>query len=275
MGTFRKLGTYFLIFVIFLISASFVSAETTFERIRRTGVLRMAGQVGGDPYWIKDIKTGEWSGFAVEFGKDLAKELGVKLEVVESGFGQSILDLEANKIDISFCLSPTPKRALVVEFTRPLYFLSHGVIVRPGFKEVKTWEDLNNPKVRIVADIGSTHEMFARRYAPKANIVVYKTLDEVVMAMLAKKADIISTTMILGLKSVRKNPALGKFVIPKPVVGGPVCAAVPRENDKTFRDFVSIWADYNRGLANIQEWILQALYATGVKASDIPRDLQF
>jgi polar amino acid transport system substrate-binding protein len=275
MGTFRKLGTYFLVFSIFLMSASFATAETSMERIRRTGVLRMAGQVGGEPYWIKNLKTGEWSGFAVEFGKDVAKELGVKLEVVESGFGQSILDLEANKIDISFCLSPTPKRALVVEFTRPLYFLSHGVIVRPGFKKVNTWEDLNNPKVRIVADIGSTHEMFARRYAPKAHIVVYKTLDEVVMAMLGKKADVISTTLILGLKSVKKNPELGKFIIPKPVVAGPVCAAVQREPDKTFRDFVSVWADYNRGLGNIEDWILKALYETGVKPSDIPRDLKF
>jgi polar amino acid transport system substrate-binding protein len=275
MGTFKKLGVYFLVLAAFLTSASFVTAETTMERIRRTGVLRMAGQAGGEPYWIKNLTTGEWSGFAVEFGKDLAKELGVKLEVVESGFGQSILDLQANKIDVSFCLSPTPKRALVVEFTRPLYFLSHGVIVRPGFKEVKTWEDLNNPKVRIAADIGSTHETFARRNAPKANIVAYKTLDDVVMAMLGKKVDVISTTLILGLKSVAKNPSLGKFIIPKPVAGGPVCAAVQREEDKTFRDFVSIWADYNRGLGNIQEWMLKALYETGVKPSDVPRDLQF
>jgi len=275
MGTFRKLGICFLVFAALLMSASFVTAETTFERIRRTGVMRSAAQVGWAPYWTKNLTTGEWEGFAVEFGKDLANELGVKLEHVESTSGQSILDLQVNKIEISFCLTPSPKRMLSVDFTRPLYFLSHGVIVRPGFKQVKTWEDLNDPKVKIVADLGSTHEMFARRYAPKANIAVFKTRDEATMALLGRRADVLSTTMILGLTAVKKNPELGKFVIPKPALFGPVCAAVPREDDKTFRDFVSNWADYNRGLGNIQEWMLKAIYSMGVKASDIPPDLQF
>jgi polar amino acid transport system substrate-binding protein len=236
----------------------------------------MAGQVGGEPFFAKDIVTGEWRGFAIDFGKDLAKELGVKLEVVESGWGQSVLDLQTNKIELSMALTPMPKRALSVDFSTPVYYTPYGVIVRPGFKQVKTWEDLNDPKITIAADIGTTHETFARRYAPKANIIVFKTWDEVIMAMTGKRADAISTGALGGLTTVSKNRQIGKFVIlEEPLISGPVSAAVPRENDKTFRDFVSIWADYNRLVGNTREWILRALYATGVNPSDIPRGLSF
>ena len=251
------------------------TAESTFERIRKNGVLRMAAQVGGDPYFNRDLTTNEWYGFCVDFGNDIANELGVKLQVVESTYGQSVLDLQANKIDISFGLSPTPKRALVIEFTRPLFFNTHGIVTVKGFNKGKTWEELNNPNVRIAVDIGSTHETFARRYAPKAKIIGFKTRDEAVMAVLSKKADCLVNTVITSLTMLKKSPELGKFIIPNPAIFGPVCAGVPREDDKTFRDFISVWADYNRGLGNIQEWILKALGKVGIKASDIPSDFSF
>lgn len=272
MKTYRRLGVYFLVFATLLVSASFATAESTFEMVRRTGVLRMAGQTGGEPYFQKDLKTGEWSGFAIDFGKDIAKELGVKLKVVESGYGQSVLDLQANKIDISFALTPTPRRMLSIDFTRPLFYNSHVIV---GHKEVETWEELNNPNVKIAVDIGSTHEMFARRYAPKAKILALKTRDEVVMAVLSKRADVMVTTVIIGLANVEKRPELGKFMIPKPTLFGPTCAGVRREQDKTFRDFVSNWADYNRGLGNVREWIIIALGKMGIEASDVPPEFQF
>ena len=43
---------------------------------------------------------------------------GSPVEIIESTWGNSVLDLQANKIDIMFGLSPTPSRALILEFTR-------------------------------------------------------------------------------------------------------------------------------------------------------------
>jgi polar amino acid transport system substrate-binding protein len=235
----------------------------------------MAAQQGEEPYWKKDLKTGEWSGFGIEFGKDIAKEMGVKLEVFESTSGQSVLDLLANKIDISFALTPTPRRMLSIDFTRPLFYNVHLIVAAPDFKKGKTWEELNDPKVTIAVDLGSTHEMFARRYAPNAKILAYKTFDECIMALQSKRADCFVNTVFKALATLKKNPGIGKIIIPKPLNAGPTCAGVQRDQDKLFRDFVSNWADFNRGLGNIQEWIIKALGDMGIKASAIPSEFQF
>jgi polar amino acid transport system substrate-binding protein len=92
------------------------AADNTLDRIRANKVLRIAVLPGELPYFNKDLATGTWSGFAIEMANDIAKLLDVKLEYTESTYGNSILDLQSNKIDLGFALNPTPQRALVVDF---------------------------------------------------------------------------------------------------------------------------------------------------------------
>ena len=92
------------------------TADNTLDRIRANKVLRIAVLPGELPYFSKDLATGNWSGFSIEMANDLAKLLDVKLEYTESTYGNSVLDLQSNKIDLGFALNPTPQRALVIDF---------------------------------------------------------------------------------------------------------------------------------------------------------------
>src|SRR5215469_15994819 len=85
--------------------------EWTIDRIQRAKVLRIAALPGEAPYFNKDIATGEWSGMCIEMAKDIAGVFEAKVEYLESTYGNSVLDLQANKIDLAFSLNPTPKRA--------------------------------------------------------------------------------------------------------------------------------------------------------------------
>src|SRR4051812_1273841 len=58
--------------------------ESTFERVTRTKVLRIAALPGELPYFSKDIATGDWSGSAIDMAKDIAKIWDAKLEYIES-----------------------------------------------------------------------------------------------------------------------------------------------------------------------------------------------
>jgi polar amino acid transport system substrate-binding protein len=271
----RMTGTLAFLLVASLAVASTAAAQqSTFERVKKTGVLRVAAIVGEEPYFRKDLKTGEWSGFQIDMARDLAKELNAKLEIVESTWGNQILDLQSNKIDVAFGVNPTPKRALVIDFSRPIFYNSFGIVTRKGF-EARTWKDLDKAGVKIAVDIGSSHEAIARRYAPKAQIIGFKTRDEVIMAVQSKRADCLVATVFLGMTSLKKNPELGRFTIPTPVLSASVNAGVQQEPDKTFRDFVSVWADYNRGLGVSREWILKALEPMGITAADVPAEVSF
>src|SRR6516225_7406085 len=86
--------------------------ESTLDRVTRTKKLRMGVVSGSPPYFTKDITTGEWTGAAVAMAKSIADVWGAELVFVETTFGNSVLDVQSNKIDIAFALNPTPQRAL-------------------------------------------------------------------------------------------------------------------------------------------------------------------
>ena len=85
------------------------------------------------------------------------------LAYVESTYGNSVLDLQSNKVDLAFALNPTPQRALSIGFTHPMIVHPFGCVARKGL-DPKTWDDINKPEIRIVYDIGSLHETAAKRY---------------------------------------------------------------------------------------------------------------
>lgn len=247
---------------------------SSFDRIRSTKKLRVAGIVGTEPYYHKDIATGEWTGFCMSMARDLAKSLEAELEISETTWGNAVLDLQANKIDIMFGLSPTPSRALVVEFTRPIMQNTFTIITKSGL-EPKTWEELNKPEIRVAVDIGSTHDLFARRMLPKATLVALKTPDEATLAVQTGRADLVIQVAMLSLVTVKKNPNVGKIVIPGPAIRQPTCAGVRAEDSPRFRTFVDNWLEFNRSSGVITDWIVSSLDLVGVRKADIPADLQF
>ena len=249
-------------------------AESTIDRIKRTKVLRIAALPGEAPYFNKDIASGAWSGMCIEMAKDIAGVFEGQVEYVESTYGNSVLDLQANKIDLAFSLNPTPKRALVIDFTHPFYLHGFGMVGKKGF-HAANWSELNNPGVKIAVDIGSVHEIAARRFAPKATIIALKARDDCILAIQSGRADCVILAVNLGLTAVKKNPALGEFqMLHQPRVQLPTCMGVRMESDRRWRDFLNAWVDYNRGIQQIREWLYAGLAINGVKPEDIPPDVE-
>ena len=255
--------------------AQTASGPSTLDRVKKSGVLRIAVIVGQEPYFHKDLASGQWSGACIDMANDIAAKLGAKIQVVESTWGNQILDLQADKIDLAFAVNPTPERALVIDFSTPILVHSFTVITRKGFAKPATWADLNRPDAKLAVDIGSTHEMIARRYCPKANILGFKNRDEAVMAVATGRADCNVVLAVLGVSTLKKNPALGDLVIPRPVLTLPTNMGIRMESDRRFKDFLSAWADYNRSMGQTREWMIKGFAALGLAPEDIPSEVQF
>jgi len=251
------------------------AGESTFERVSRTKVLRIAALPGEAPYFFKDIATGEWSGASIEMAKGIAAIWEAKLEYVESTYGNSVLDLQSNKVDLAFALNPTPQRALSIGFTKPVLVHPFGVVAKKGFMP-STWEDINKPEVRVACDLGSLHEVSARRFAPKSTITAYKNRDDAVLAMAGGRADVDVLAAMLGITAVAKNPGLGTFrLLGNPAVALPSCCGLRREPDTRFREVVDAYIDMNRGSGQIREWLVQGILKSGAKPEDVPNELSF
>jgi len=250
-------------------------AGSTLERIKRTGTLRIAVIVGQEPYFHKDLASGQWSGACIDMANDIASKLGAKVEVVESTWGNQILDLQGDKIDLAFAVNPTPERSLVIDFSTPILVHSFTVITKKGFAKPQTWSDIDKPEVKIAVDLGSTHELIARRYCPKATILGFKNRDEAILAVATGRADCNVSLAVLSVSTLKKNPNLGELVIPRPLLTLPTNMGIRAEADRRYKDFLSTWADYNRSLGQTREWMLKGFAAVGLSPDDIPAEVQF
>jgi polar amino acid transport system substrate-binding protein len=251
------------------------SPESTFDRVRRTKTLRIAALPGELPYFKKDISTGEWSGTAISMAKDIAKVFDAQLAYVESTYGNSVLDLQSNKIDLAFSLNPSPARALSVGFTHPMLIHPFGCLAKQGL-DPKTWGDIDKPELKVAFDIGSLHEVVAHRFAPKAQLTGFTNRDQVVLALQSGHADVIVQAALIGLTTVGRNLSLGPFhLLGSPTVALPTDLAVQHEPDTRFVEVVNAWLDFNRGIGQIREWLLQGLELNGVPRDAVPAELSF
>ena len=245
------------------------STETTFERVRRTKKLRIGAVAGAAPYYMKDLSSGQWGGFYIDLSKALAEELEAELEITETTWGNSVLDLQSGKTDIFFGLNPTPKRALVIDFSVPVFNNAFTFITKKGLGK-KTWDEFNNASIRIAVDAGSSQDQVATRLCPKAQISRFKTVDEAAAAVMTGRADAQCIVLMLSMTMLKKNANLGELVVPTPTFATTSNAGFRREPDKTWRDYVNTWLEFNRGLGLIRQVIIKNMESVGITEADMP-----
>ncbi len=248
--------------------------QNTFDRVVANKKLRLGAVASGAPWFMKDMATGKWGGQFYDIGSALAADMEVELQLVETNWGNAVLDLQSDRIDVMFGLNPTPKRAMAIDFTTTVYDSALVVIAKSGF-EPKTWTELNDPKVKIAVDVGSAHDQVATRLCPKAQIIRFKSLDEATLAVRSGRADAQSIFWMGGVRAVKRDPGLGKVIVPQPMFGSTSNAGIRREADKTWRDFVSIWITYARGLGLIREAVVNSLAQVDLSLADIPPGVTF
>jgi polar amino acid transport system substrate-binding protein len=275
MKLFKPVKNFLLALAMVATVAPTFAQQSKVDEIRQRGTLRMAGILNEDPYFSKDPRTGEWRGFAVEMARDIANDIGVKLEVVESSWANSILDVQSGKVDLALALTALPKRALAIHFSSPTYYNSFVIISPKASMKDKSWAALNDPSITIAVDLGSAQDQITKQILPKAKILRFKTRDEAVIAMTSGKADAVINTALNGMVMTKKNTALGKVYVPQPLLSSPSVIGLNYKTDDTWKQFISGWADYNRRVGNNQAWILKGLEPFGVSLDDLPEGFSF
>jgi len=137
-----------LVAAIGFTAAFAVAAAELPDRIKKAGKIVVATQPNYPPIAYKDPATNQLTGFDIDLGEAIAKELGVKIEWQETAFAQMISSLQTGRVDIALAgMSDLPARREVVDFidymkTGPQFFTTTA---RAG--ELKTLEDLCGKKV--------------------------------------------------------------------------------------------------------------------------------
>ena len=248
--------------------------ESTWERIQRTGEIRFA-VFNYPPYFVKDLSSGEWGGALVEMAKDAAAELKVNLVPVEvGGWGELVLALTTNKVDLAAGMQATPVRATSIDFAGPIYWIEWVTVNNPNFEGGENWSDYNKPDVKVAVITGSSDQLLLAQNAPQAAQLQFKELSQIILAVSSGRADAFTTTVLSSMIAKEKNPGLGKFNSPKPRTALPGYFGIRSEVDQRFKTYLNWWAEWNNKLGHNERRMREGMLEySGI--TEIPETVSF
>ncbi len=146
--------------------------ESTIDQITRRGTIR----VGMDVFvpWAMKDKKGELIGFEIDVAKQLAEDMGVKVEFVPTKWSGIIPALLAGKFDVIIGgMGVTPQRNMKINFTNPYYYSNQGVLANVEKSKGFVLADFNSPDVNLAARLGSNAALAAKKNFPKAKLRLF------------------------------------------------------------------------------------------------------
>lgn len=165
------------------------SKARTIKQIKKSGELRIAVFSDKKPFGYVDNK-GNYQGYDVYFGNQLAKDLGVKVKYVPVDAANRAEYLISNKVDITLAnFTVTEERAKQVDFALPYMKVSLGVVSKNG--DITKPEQLNG-KTLIVSK-GTTAETYFEENYPEVKLQKYDQYSDAYQALLDGRGDAFST----------------------------------------------------------------------------------
>lgn len=160
------------------------------DSIIKKGVFRVGLDPGYMPFEMRD-KKGQLIGFDIDLAKDMAKSMGVKLEIVSTAWDGIIPALLTDKFDLIMGgMTVTQARNLRVNFASPYIVVGQTIIINKKLADkVKSYKDLNNAEYTVSAKIGTTGAIAIKKYMPKAKSRLYDTESEAMTEVLNGRVD--------------------------------------------------------------------------------------
>ncbi len=152
------------------------------------GTLRAAINYGNPLLATRDA-NGEPRGVSVDLARELARQLGVPLEIVTyTAAGKVVEGIRAGAWDVGF-FAIDPVRAADTDFTAP-YLVIEGAYLVPEASPICRNEDVDRSGVRVAAAKGSAYDLHLTRALKQATLVHAPTSQAVTDTMLAQKLDV-------------------------------------------------------------------------------------
>ena len=218
--------------------------------LRARGVLRVA-IAGSVPPYNAYRPDGVAQGSDVDIARALARDLGVRLEIVRVINSERVAVLLARRADLVIsALSITPERERLIAFSVP--YATIGVLIAaPRSLQLSSLLDLRGRRVGVLAGSSSLEHLL--QHVPAAKLLVYADHDRLVSAYLAGEFEIMSAIESVLAEVNARQP-------PRPLVEQfrqtefDLAVAMPK-GEKPLRDWINRWI-----VARLRDQTLTAIH---------------
>ncbi len=205
-----------VVMMLALAFAPAAHAEQVLDHIKASGVLRVGTTGDYKPFTFRS-SDGAYSGADIDMARQLASQLGVKVEFVPTAWGKLNSDYQAGKFDIAMGgISVLPARVAMGPF-------SHAVDV-DGKRPIARCADsarynsiaaIDQPDVRVVVNPGASNEAFARANFPHAKLTVFNDNVSIFGEIIAGREDVMVTDGIEVQHQAAVHPELCGTAVPE------------------------------------------------------------
>lgn len=168
-----------------------VKKVSKLETIKKAGKLVVGTSADYPPYEFHYVNNGkdEIVGFDIAIANEIAKDLGVELEIEDIGFDGLLAALKGDKVDIVIAgMTPTEERKKSVDFSKVYYKAVQSVLV--GSKDVdkfKTIDDLTGKVIGVQK--GTIQEELAKTQIKDAKIESLTSIADLILQLKNGKVD--------------------------------------------------------------------------------------
>jgi polar amino acid transport system substrate-binding protein len=167
-------------------SATSNAAPDKLQQVLAAGTVKVADCLSFAPFGFMD-ENGKPAGYDVDIATEMAKQLGVKLEMVDTTADNRIPNLQTDKVDVVICnFTENPTRAKQINFTLPYVIAGEVLLVRKD-SSINGIKDLDGKTVAVVT--GSTNAEIVAAANPNAKTQSYPTSAAAVLAVKSGQAD--------------------------------------------------------------------------------------
>jgi ABC-type amino acid transport substrate-binding protein len=240
----RKMLVLVLALVVLAAGVAPAAAETTLEKINRTGTLTIGTRTGSPPFAYVNSKN-EWVGFSIDLVEQLvlpavSKKVGkpVKLEKKESTPPTRIPLLSSSAVDlIAGTMTDTRTRRESVDFSITFFVTGAQFLVKKG-SPIKGINDIGGK--RIAAQQGSTNARILREKTPSAQLREFPDQPAAFQALAQGQVDAYTNDgiQLAGIKA--KTPSPGDWEIVGDFYSYEPYGMAMRKNDSDFRHIVNV-----------------------------------
>lgn len=183
------------------------------QQIISAGKVRIGVPVDVPPFGSNDADN-KPVGLDVDMANNIAKALGVKLQLQQITGANRIPYLITDKLDIVIAaMGATPQRALQIDFTSPYAALSVGVF-GPDSIAVTKPEELTDQTIAVAR--GTTQDLLLTAAAPNAKLQRYDDDATAAAAFISGQAQLLATADVVAKDIMSKNASVQlkpKFIL--------------------------------------------------------------
>jgi polar amino acid transport system substrate-binding protein len=243
--------------------------QSTLERILKSGEFRVGFESGYVPFEMTD-KKGEFIGFDMDYGRRIAKDMGVKFVPINTAWDGIIPALVTDKFDIIMGgMTITQERNLKINFADPYIVVGQTILLNKKHEgTVKSYKDLNDPKYILTSRLGTTGEQAIKKYIPKATYKAFESEAEAGLEVINGKADaLVYDLPFCGY--LYGSQGKGKTVfLDQPFTYEPLAWAI-KKGDPDFLNYLNNFLRQTKG-----DGFYDALYAKYITGTDWEKELK-